>query len=123
MSRMTLFLLLIASLAVFSCQKNDENGTILVINKDTSVLVKLTESDYRPIYHFTPPFHWMNDPNGLVFYQGKYHLFYQFNPDASVWGPMNWGHCTSTDLFNWQDMSIALTPDNLGTIFFRQCSN
>ncbi len=114
---MTLFLLLIASLAVFSCQKNDENGTILVINKDTSVLVKLTESDYRPIYHFTPPFHWMNDPNGLVFYQGKYHLFYQFNPDASVWGPMNWGHCTSTDLFNWQDMSIALTPDNLGTIF------
>ncbi len=117
MSRITLHFLVIALMAVFSCQKDDGSDNILVINKDTSVLVKLNETDYRPIFHFTPPFHWMNDPNGLVFYKGKYHLFYQFNPNASVWGPMNWGHSTSTDLFNWQDMSIALTPDNLGAIF------
>lgn len=77
----------------------------------------MTESDYRPLYHFTPPFHWMNDPNGLVYYKGTYHLFYQYNPNASVWGPMNWGHATSTDLFNWQDQPIALTPDTSGTIF------
>lgn len=72
---------------------------------------------FRPKFHFTPPAHWMNDPNGLIYYKGQYHIFYQHYPDASVWGPMHWGHATSTDLFHWVDKPIALYPDSLGYIF------
>jgi len=75
------------------------------------------EALYRPIIHFTPPKAWMNDPNGMVYYKGVYHLFYQHNPDSSVWGPMHWGHATSKDLVQWQHEPIALFPDSLGTIF------
>jgi sucrose-6-phosphate hydrolase SacC (GH32 family) len=67
---------------------------------------------YRPQFHFTPDRNWMNDPNGLVYYKGKYHLFFQHNPQANVWGNMSWGHATSTDLYNWQEepVAIACTP-------------
>ncbi|TGE08354.1 glycoside hydrolase family 32 protein [Hymenobacter fodinae] len=72
---------------------------------------------YRPAYHFTPAAHWMNDPNGIVYYKGTYHLFFQHYPEAMVWGPMHWGHATSTNLVNWQEKPIALFPDSLGYIF------
>lgn len=75
------------------------------------------EELYRPDIHFTPPKAWMNDPNGMVYYKGVYHLFYQHNPDSSVWGPMHWGHATSKNLIEWQHEPIALFPDSLGTIF------
>ena len=67
---------------------------------------------YRPQFHFTPDRNWMNDPNGLVYYKGKYHLFFQHNPQANVWGNMSWGHATSTDLYKWQEepVAIACTP-------------
>ena len=72
---------------------------------------------WRPAYHFTPDSMWMNDPNGLVYADGIYHLFYQFYPASNVWGPMHWGHATSADLVKWDHQPIALYPDSLGYIF------
>ena len=72
---------------------------------------------WRPQFHFSPKAHWMNDPNGMVFYQGTWHLFFQYYPDSSVWGPMHWGHAASTDMVHWQERPIALYPDKLGYIF------
>lgn len=75
------------------------------------------KEQYRPQIHFSPLKHWMNDPNGMVYYQGEYHLFYQYHPESTVWGPMHWGHAVSVDLVNWQELPIALFPDEFGTIF------
>ena len=72
---------------------------------------------YRPQIHFTPAKNWMNDPNGMVYVDGTYHLFYQYNPQGNVWGNMSWGHTTSTDLFHWKEQTVALTRDELGDIF------
>lgn len=72
---------------------------------------------YRPQFHFSQPSNWMNDPNGMVFHDGIYHLFYQYFPDSTVWGPMHWGHATSSDLLFWEHKPIALYPDSLGYIF------
>ncbi len=72
---------------------------------------------YRPQIHFSPGAHWVNDPNGMVYHKGIYHLFYQHNPLSSVWGPMHWGHATSRDLVHWKREPIAIYPDSIGTIF------
>lgn len=72
---------------------------------------------FRPQIHFSPEAHWMNDPNGMVFSNGQYHLFYQYYPDSSVWGPMHWGHATSPDLIHWKHLPVAIYPDSLGCIF------
>jgi len=72
---------------------------------------------HRPQFHFSPAENWMNDPNGMFYFDGEYHLFYQHYPDSNVWGPMHWGHAVSADLVHWQHLPIALYPDSLGYIF------
>jgi fructan beta-fructosidase len=71
----------------------------------------------RPHFHFSPARNWMNDPNGLIFYRGKYHLFFQYNPEDNQWGNMSWGHATSTDLINWQELPLAISHTPTHAIF------
>ena len=72
---------------------------------------------YRPQFHFTPRTGWTNDPNGLLWYKGEYHLFFQHNPFDTKWGNMTWGHAISKDLVHWTQVENALLPDKMGTMF------
>jgi levanase/fructan beta-fructosidase len=77
----------------------------------------LFSEKFRPQLHFTPKRNWINDPNGLLFYKGKYHLFFQHNPQGDLWGNMSWGHATSADLFHWEELSVAIECTDTTGIF------
>jgi len=75
------------------------------------------DQPYRPQYHFSPREHWTNDPNGLIYFEGEYHLFFQYNPFGDEWGHMSWGHAVSPDLLHWQQLPVAL-PEQDGIMIF-----
>ncbi len=77
---------------------------------------------YRPLYHHTPLYGWMNDPNGMFYKDGVWHLYYQWNPYGSKWQNMTWGHSTSKDLVNWEHHGAAIEPDGLGAVFSGSCA-
>lgn len=83
---------------------NDQHDVALTLRQ------RLAADPHRPLYHFLPPANWMNDPNGLIQWEGRYHLFYQYNPAEPRWGHIHWGHAVSDDLVNWHDLPIALAP-------------
>ena len=87
-------------------------------NVDKADQVTYSEEElYRPNFHFTPKKAWMNDPNGMFYKNGYYHLYFQHYPDGNTWGPMHWGHAISTDMVTWKEMPIAIYPDEKGYIF------
>ena len=108
--------MILALLVLGSCRTKENPSKEDATKKSTELVETYTEK-FRPQFHFSPQEKWMNDPNGLVFHQGVYHLFYQYYPDDIVWGPMHWGHAVSKDLVHWEHKPIALYPDKHGLIF------
>ena len=115
MNRLSTFLLpVLLSTVILSC-KNAPAPPAPVAEKPVQAVGY--DEKHRLQLHFSPPAKWMNDPNGMFFYEGEWHLFYQHYPDSSVWGPMHWGHAVSTDLVHWQNLPIAIYPDSSKFIF------
>jgi beta-fructofuranosidase len=81
---------------------------------DAALCRKLASDPLRPQFHLLPAHNWMNDPNGPIFYRGRYHMFHQYNPQAAIWGNMNWAHATSPDMIHWQHEPIAISPTQGG---------
>ena len=100
--------LLFLSLIIMSCKEQTNT-------KEYQVMSFNEEQLYRPNFHFTPQNNWMNDPNGMFYLDGEYHLFFQYYPEDNIWGPMHWGHAISNDLITWEELPIALYPDDLGS--------
>ncbi|HUW20173.1 MAG TPA: glycoside hydrolase family 32 protein [Sedimentisphaerales bacterium] len=90
---------------------NEIEKTEQLISSAWKIQEKFRNDPHRPRYHFVPPMAWMNDINGAIFWKGRYHIFYQHNPEGGYWKWMQWGHASSVDLVNWVHHPIALTPD------------
>ncbi|WBL22484.1 glycoside hydrolase family 32 protein [Zunongwangia sp. HRR-M8] len=105
--------LLVLFLIVFSCKETGREKK----PENPKSLASQENEDFRPSFHFSPQEHWMNDPNGMFYLNGTYHLFFQYYPEDNIWGPMHWGHATSKDMVTWKEQEIALKPDEKGYIF------
>jgi fructan beta-fructosidase len=108
--RRAILLLLVVSSLYYACTSGN-------LKEEPTLSSTYYNEEFRPQYHFSPDSMWMNDPNGMVYLDGEYHLFYQYYPDSTVWGPMHWGHAVSSDMVKWEHLPIALYPDDLGYIF------
>lgn len=99
---------------------------VMLVISTTNLSAQVTNDSYRPLYHYTPPKNWVNDPNGMVYLDGEYHLFYQYNPFGSKWGHMSWGHAVSKDLKSWETLPVALpefdNADDSQTMIFSGCA-
>ena len=84
------------------------------MNENTCKKEPATAGDKLPVFHITGEKGWINDPNGIVYFNGEYHVFYQYHPYDTKWGPMHWGHVSSADLTNWKRLPIALAPGGAG---------
>ena len=115
-----------------ACSKDDDHGQDYnpiiddpkpeePVNKPDEPATSNYNELFRPQIHYTPAKNWVNDPNGLVYDNGTYHLFYQYNPQGNQWGNMSWGHATSSDLIHWNEQAVALTRDELGDVFSGSC--
>ncbi|MEL1253588.1 glycoside hydrolase family 32 protein [Flavobacterium sp. DGU38] len=91
--------------------------TSCTAQQSSSKLISEISTPARPVLHFTPEKNWINDPNGMFFYQGEYHLFYQYNPYGEKWGHMSWGHAVSKDLISWEHLPVALEEEDKVMIF------
>ena len=109
-----LFLLVLGLFVLIKCKDSPKNTKPV---SQTDEMSYTEEELYRPKYHFTPKSNWMNDPNGMFYFNGNYHLYFQYYPESNVWGPMHWGHAISNDLMKWKEQPIALYPDEKGYIF------
>lgn len=98
------------------CECEPQMNFVLT-QSDERTLDGAYREEMRPFVHYTPLAGWINDPNGLIFYHGVYHMFYQYNPMGIEWGNMHWGHATSRDLFRWKEEDVALFPDAMGTMY------
>ena len=105
---------LLLATAFFRCTSPTETVTTLT---DTTATDTTSLEQYRLAYHFSPEKNWMNDPNGLVYHEGLYHLFYQYNPEGTQWGNMSWGHATTQDLVHWNRLPLAIPMDDSIMIF------
>lgn len=97
------------------------SALVLGLLAGPTVAVNYTEP-FRPQYHFSPAKHWTNDPAGLFYHDGTYHMFFQYNPGGIQWGNMSWGHATSSDLTHWDEQPVALLakgyPNNVTEMYF-----
>lgn len=100
-------------------KSNDDSRFLTAIDQADGLKdsADLYDEPLRPQFHFSPKYGWNNDPNGLVYYRGEYHMFFQYNPYGVKWGNMHWGHAISKDMIHWREEPIALYPDKLGAMF------
>lgn len=117
------FGILIFSMAACNDDKFNDEIPVPPTEEDSNVsgggtgVLASRDEQYRPQIHYTPAANWMNDPNGMVYANGVWHLYYQYNPMGNDWGNMSWGHAVSTDLMHWEDKGVAMTPNKYGDIF------
>lgn len=119
------YIVSVSILAIFAACSDDKFTDIIPMPEPSDdpssggseIVTSSRDEHYRPQIHFTPAANWMNDPNGMVYADGVWHLYYQYNPMGNDWGNMSWGHATSNDLIHWTEKNVAMTPNQYGDIF------
>ena len=117
MRKKKLFLISFTGFTIFNLLISQANAFNTKTNTKESTVMAKYDEQYRPQFHFTPMKNWMNDPNGLIYLDGEYHLFYQHNPFGISWGHMSWGHAVSKDMLSWKELPVAIPEGEDEAIF------